>query len=107
MRAIASAHASTRATLFMHVKNSTRHFCYDTYCLGQWKEENERKNKTFVNLSLAWMLYFYAWLQNEGKFLVWSIFLLEPWQSNFSNPETYSKPCQTYKMERFAKIVND
>ena len=25
---------------------------------------------TFVNLSLAWMLYFYIWLQNNEKFLV-------------------------------------
>ena len=25
---------------------------------------------TFVNLSLAWMLYFYVWLQNNEKFLV-------------------------------------
>ena len=25
---------------------------------------------TFVNLSLAWMLYFYVWLQNIEKFLV-------------------------------------
>ena len=27
---------------------------------------------TFVNLLLAWMLYFHVWLQNEGKLLVWS-----------------------------------
>ena len=30
MRAIARAHGSTRATSLMHVKNSTRHFLYDT-----------------------------------------------------------------------------
>ena len=27
---------------------------------------------TFVNLSLAWMLYFHVWIQNMGKFLIWS-----------------------------------
>ena len=27
---------------------------------------------TFVNLSLAWMLNFHVWIQNMGKFLVWS-----------------------------------
>ena len=55
MHAIARAHASTRATTSMRVNISTRQFCYDTYCLAQWKEENERKNKNlcFVNLSLA------------------------------------------------------
>ena len=58
-------------------------------------------------------------LQNKGKFLFWReyynqfgiyqpsyVSLLEPWQSNLSNPEAYSKPCQTSKMECFAKIVN-
>ena len=61
----------------------------------------------FVNLSLAWMLYFHVWLQNKGKFLVWSEYynqfgiyqrshasLLETRQSNLSNPEVYSEPCQ-------------
>ena len=64
------------------------------------------------------MLYFHEWLQNRGKFLVWSkyynqfgiyqsscVSLLEQ-QSNLSNPETYSEPCQTSKIECFAKIVN-
>ena len=32
--------------------------------------------------------------------------LLEPGQNNLSNPEAYSKPCQTSKMQCFAKIVN-
>ena len=33
--------------------------------------------------------------------------LLEPWQSNLSNPEAYSESCQTSKMECFANIVNN
>ena len=64
------------------------------------------------------MLYFHVWLQNKEKFLVWSEYynqlgiyqpfresLLEPWQSNLINPEAYSEPCQTSKIECFAKIV--
>ena len=74
---------------------------------------------TFVNLSLDWMLYFHAWLQNKGEYVVWSeyynqfgiyqllcVSLLEPWQSNLSNPEGYSEPCQISKMGFLAKIVN-
>ena len=47
MRAIARAHASTRATSLMRVKNSMRHTsAYGTYCLGHWKKEaNQRKSK--------------------------------------------------------------
>ena len=33
--------------------------------------------------------------------------LLEPGKNNVSNPETYSEPCHTSKMECFAKTVND
>ena len=81
---------------------------YDTYCLGHWNEENTGNKKTsdwivdhfsliFVNLLLAWMMNFYVWIQNKGKFLVWieyynqfgiyqpsCVFLLEPRQSNWS-----------------------
>ena len=32
--------------------------------------------------------------------------LLEPRQSNLSNPETYSDPGQASKIECFAKIIN-
>ena len=66
------------------------------------------------------MLYFHVWLQNKRKFLVWSeyynqfgiyqpshVSLLELQQSDLSNPETYSEPCQTSKMECSVKIVND
>ena len=65
------------------------------------------------------MFYFHAWLQNQKKFLVWSenyyqfgiyqllhVFLLEPRQSNLSNPKVYLEPCQTFNMECFAKMVN-
>ena len=57
------------------------------------------------------MAYFHVGLQNKEKFLVWSeyynqfgiyqpfrVFLLEPRQSNLSNPEAYSGPCQTSKI---------
>ena len=45
----------------------------------------------FANISLAWMLYF----------------LLEPQQSNLSNPEAYLELYQTFTTESFAKIGND
>ena len=32
--------------------------------------------------------------------------LLESRQKNLGNPEAHSEPCQTSKMECFAKIVN-
>ena len=35
-----------------------------------------------------------------------SVSLLEPWQSNLSNPEINSELCQTSKMECFVKIVS-
>ena len=47
MRVIAREHATTRATGSMRVKNSFR--CDETYFLGHWNEENERKNKTRSN----------------------------------------------------------
>ena len=88
MRAIgrthASTHASTRATSLKRViKIAHTTSVYGTYCLGHWNEENKRKSKTsnlivdhfsltFFNFSLVWVLYFHAWLQNKGKFLVWS-----------------------------------
>ena len=65
------------------------------------------------------MLYFHVWLQNKGKFLVWSeyynqfgiyqashVSLLELQHNNLSNAEAYLEPCLTFKMECFAKIVN-
>ena len=42
MRATARARASTRITSLMRVRNSTRRFFYDTYCLGLWNEKNQR-----------------------------------------------------------------
>ena len=44
---LSRAHASTRATSLIRVKNSTRHFCLwsGTYCLGHWNEKNEIKIK--------------------------------------------------------------
>ena len=72
---------------------------------------------TTVTLPLVWMLYLYVWLQNNGKFVFSSeyynhtipspTYFLEPRQSNLSNPDAYSAPYQTSKMECFAKVVND
>ena len=82
MHAIACTQASTHITSLMHVKNSTCHFIYDTYCLGHWAKENERIKSsnlivcgfslTFVYLLLSWILYLHVWLQNIRKFFVWS-----------------------------------
>ena len=73
----------------------------------------------FVNLLLAWMLYFHVWFQNKRKFLVWResynqfgiyqpfhVSLIELQQSNWNNPKTYLEPCQTSKMKCFVKMVN-
>ena len=43
MRAIARAQASTHATSLMRVKIARATSFYDTYCLGHWNGENERK----------------------------------------------------------------
>ena len=63
------------------------------------------------------MLYFNVWLQNKGKFLVYSeyynqfgIYINLPVypsqrQVNLSYTEAYSEPCQISKMEFLAKIV--
>ena len=62
MRAIARAHTSTRTNSLMSVKIARATYVYDTHCLGQCNEKNERKQKhqivdhsslTFVNLALA------------------------------------------------------
>ena len=107
MRVIARAHASTRATSLMGLKNSTRHFCLCIYCLGYWNEENEKTKTsnwiddhfplTFANISFTWMLYIHVWFQNKGKILIWweyynqcgiyqrsRISLLEPRQNSLS-----------------------
>ena len=81
-------------------------------------------SSTFVNLLLDWMLYFHVRLQNKGKFIVSSEYynhfgiyqpsrlsFLEPRQINLSNPEEYSGPCRTPKMEfcensQWLKAVN-
>ena len=77
-------HTPAHAPLVWCVQKIARAtYVYDTHCLEYWNEENVRKNKnvkfngwsfslTFVKLSLAWMLYFHVWLQNKGKFLVWT-----------------------------------
>ena len=45
MCAIACEHASTHATNLMRVKIAYTTSVYDTYCLGHWNKENERKIK--------------------------------------------------------------
>ena len=76
-------------------------------------------SSTFFNLSLAWMLYFHVWLQNnrgnskfgENTILIMAyikrshVSLLEQWQ-NLNNPEGYLELGQTSKIECFAKIVS-
>ena len=123
MCVIACAPTSTRATSLMPVKMARTTSANDTFCLGHWNEENKRTKTsnsivyhftlTFVNFSLT-LLYVHVWLQDKGKILIWSeyynqfgiyqrssVSLLEPQQKNFSNPEAYSEPYQTSKIEFF------
>ena len=81
MRAIASAHASTRATSLMRVKNSMRHslrlMTLIIWDIGtkKMKERTKTSNLTVDHFSLTFvslMLYFHVWLQNKGKCLVCS-----------------------------------
>ena len=32
--------------------------------------------------------------------------LLKPWQNNLTDPEAHQQPCQTSKMDCFAKLIN-
>ena len=72
MRAIARAHASTRANSLMRVKIAHTISVYDIHCLGHWNKENKRKNKnvkfnscsfffnlcqTFVSLNVVLTVY--------------------------------------------------
>ena len=125
MHAITCPHASTQVTNLRHVKNGTRHFRLMTRTV--WSNEMKKRKKkaikfnswsffpNFVNLFLAWMLYFHVWVQNMGKCLVWfeyynefyiyhtsCVSLLEPQQNSLSNLEAYAEAWQTYF---FAKIV--
>ena len=43
-------------TSLIHVKIAHITSVYGTYCLGNWNEENERKNKIKKILSLEWIL---------------------------------------------------
>ena len=130
MPAIARAHASTRATSFMCVKNSTCHLCLWHLLSGTWQQRKWKREQThqivdhfsftFVDLSLAWMLHFYQWLQIKRKFLVRSEYydefgiyqpsrvstILEPREVNLSNPEAYPEPCQIPTINFFAKKFN-
>ena len=66
-------------TQYKDVKDSTHHFCLWNLLSGtlewrKWKKDQKHQNEEliifsliFVNLSLAWNLYFYVWLQNQGK----------------------------------------
>ena len=122
MRTIERANTSTCSTSLM------RFMTLIVWDIGTKKIKERTKTSnlivdhfslTFVNLSQAWMLYFFVWLQNKGKFLVWSeyynqfgiyqpsrVSLLKPWKNNLSDPEAYPEPCQTSKMDCFVKIVN-
>ena len=39
----ATTHTSTLATSLMHVKIARATSAYDTYCLGHWNDEKEKK----------------------------------------------------------------
>ena len=82
MHAIACTHTSTRATSLMLIKNCMHHLCLTLIFWDirtkKMKEKTKKSNLivdhfslTFVNLLLAWILYFHVLLQNKGKFLVW------------------------------------
>ena len=110
MHAIPRAHGNTRATSSMRVKNAPLLFMTLVWDIRtkKMKERTKRSNlivdhfsSAFVNLSLAWMFYFHVWLQNKGKFLVWSeyynrfgiyqpyrVSLLEPRQNNLKITST-------------------
>ena len=101
---------------------------YDTYCLGHWNEENERKNKNiklngwsfffnlckpFVSLNVVlpcmtsekrenWVNIFISMAYIKRS----HVSLLDLWQNNLNNPRAYSEPGQTPKMEYFVKIAN-
>ena len=130
MYAIACAHPNTHATTLMCVKNSTPFLFMTLIALDTGAKKTKQRTKTsnlivghftltFVNFSIAWMLYFHVWLQNKEKFLVWDecynqfviyqpscVSLIEPQQNNLSNTESYSEPCKTLKIECFGKIVS-
>ena len=129
---IACTHASTRTTSLMHVKNSMHQlFMTLIFCntgMKKMKEKSETSiwivdhfSLTFVNLLLAWMLYyrmydcrirgkFWVWGKYYNQFCIYQMFLCislkEPHKINLSNPEACSELCQISKMECFAKIVN-
>ena len=82
--AFACADISTGATSLKHAKSSMCHFCLwhllsgtlELKTIKEWTKTSnwivDHFSLTFVNLVLAWVLYFYVWLQNKGKFKVWS-----------------------------------
>ena len=102
------AHASTLATSLIRVKNNSPilFITLVVWNIGmkKMKERSKTSNwtvshffSTFVNPLLAWMLYFYVWLQNRknSKFGVNTInslvyirysrvSLFEPWQNNLT-----------------------
>ena len=88
----------------------------------KWKKDKKHQinfSLTFLNLFLAWMLYFHVWLLNLGKIqsLEWILYsqfgiyqtilstLWQPRQNNLSDPEIYSEPCQISMIECFVKTI--
>ena len=130
MHAIACAHTSTCATSLMckkwHVPLLSMTLIVWGIAMKKMKQRTKASNwiivhfsLIFVILSFAWMLYFHVlydfrirekcWV-NTIISLIYSkyslVSFLKPGQNNLSNPEAYSEPCHTSKMECFAKIVN-
>ena len=100
MRAI--AHASTRATSLMRVKNSTCHLRL-WYSLSAKMQQRKWRtitsnlivdhfSSTFVKLSLAWILHFYKWFYYKGKFLVRSEYYNEFGKYRPSSVSTILEP---------------
>ena len=129
MHAIRSAHGSLCATDLMHVKNSMCHFCLlylfsRTLVWRKWKKYQKHQIEQLI--FFLWSLLTFCLLEfctsmyefrKKGKLLVnnlislayikhFSVSLCKPWQNNLSNPKAFSEPCQTSKVECFAKRVN-
>ena len=103
---IACANASRCNTSLMHVKNSRCHFCLWKFVWHIGTKKMKQRAKTsnliadhfsliFANLSLVWMLCHnqFGWHQPP------CLSLSKSQQSNLSNPEAHSEPCQTWKVE--------
>ena len=121
MCTIARAHAGTRTTSLICVKNSTRHFSLWHLLPGalerrKWKKENIKFNSSSIFFNLCWpfvrLNVVLPCMASEYGEILYSEFdiyqpshvsFLEPWQSNWSNPEGYLEPSETSKIKFFCE----